>query len=234
MKHFAVCLMLLACAPLVRGGGCATTFRSYTPTVSTYASSAYVAPSYSYNAIQLVTPVLPVYTAPAAYGALYYPPALGYGPGYGASYGGGHGAAAATGSDPCAETKKELGDLKARFARMEGFLEGKALGGGGSVAPRPERAVDPMPKAAVPSARLELTVASCASCHGADTAATKGGKFALTSGDGLAKMAPQQIGEVMRRLALPDDDPASMPRGKKLSPAIKLAIINEFIAAQSQ
>lgn len=249
MKFYAVLVALLATSPMVRGGGCATAFRYSAPT--TYSSTSYVsyAKSYDYVApIQFVIPTLALYSAPPAYGALYYPPASFYG--QGAGVGGVGGAAigehAKGTTDPCAETKKQLSDLKDRFSRLEGFLEGR-----GSFSPR-GGAAPPMDRAdggnggggnggagaggageQRPLARLQLLTQHCAGCHTAATAPTLGKGFVMFAPDGsLAKVDPVKTGEILRRTAMPDGQSEAMPRGRSVGAAVKLSLINEYIAAQ--
>lgn len=243
MKFYATLVALLATSPLVRGGGCATTFRYSAPT--TYSSTSYVsyAKTYDYVApIQFVVPTLALYSAPPAYGALYYPPASFYG--QGAGVGGATAGEHAKGTtDPCAETKKQLSDLKDRFSRLEGFLEGR-----GSFSPRGGTA--PMDRAdgggggtggtgtggageQRPLARLQLLTQHCAGCHTAATAPTLGKGFVMFAPDGsLAKVDPVKTGEILRRTAMPDGQSEAMPRGKAVGAAVKLSLINEYIAAQ--
>jgi hypothetical protein len=259
-----LCTLLFLPEKIEAGGCYRYSSYSYSPSYSSY-SSSYVAPvakSYvSYDYIQLVTPVLPVYTLPAAYGALYYPPVAGlaaaYGGGYAGAYNGAagaYGAPATNGAvayDSCAETKAELKVMKERMSWLERLAFGQLPGMQGAnpqssqpsptqsqKQPDPVKQPDPMMKASNGSSSadfLNLATTYCASCHNTATVSKeKGGGFTLTDNNALAKLTPQQVGEVIRRVTLPDGDKDQMPKGKQMPSQARVEFVAKFIASLPQ
>lgn len=221
MKRPSVYLMLAAVAvlvfaPCIHAGGCRTFVHREVvvekPVIKAIA------------AIEFVTPVLPVYTVPPAYGAQYYPPQA-YG-GYPA------GGGATAGIDPCAE-------LKARYQLMEQRLQ--RLEGGGSGPPPLRTAPSPMNKAGngdeatAPTGEGFLAFASqnCASCHD-EASKGKGNGFVLLQGGRVANLTPEQSGEVMRRMLLPAGHPRAMPPKNALSVERRAAGALKFVEGDGE
>lgn len=194
--------------------------------------------------IELVTPVLPIYTVPPSYGALYVPPATAQAP-------------QQLGADPCADVRAELQTLKLRLLSLErGPTTAPPLRTGPEDELRrlqlrleelkQKQQAQPMPKAddkqpeALKSEPLRdgagfaaWAASRCASCHDAGTAKLKGGGFTLLSGGKVAELKPEQAGETIRRLTLPDGHKDVMPPRDKLSAAERLEGVRLFVEGGS-
>jgi mono/diheme cytochrome c family protein len=116
----------------------------------------------------------------------------------------------------------EINSLKERLGRAE-KPEGPKTG--------PTPAPDPFAPQARAEQRLGAfpqTQAVCAKCHDAAVAAKKGGGLTLTQGDKLAKLSPEQLGEVVRRLTTTDPAKVMPPLSAgKVAAETKLGIIDE-------
>lgn len=188
-------------------------------------------------AIEFVTPVLPIYNVPPAYGALYYPPQAFGAPGYRGQpqiSGGGYQQQTA---DPCAELKARYGALEQRLLRLEGGGDEPLLKRRGAPPPMPKAEADQpeqVEEKLSGNGFVQFAVKNCASCHEGTSAKLKGGSFVLFGSKGIADLTPEQSGEVIRRLTLPHGDPKAMPKGKRLSADDKLQGVRLFVGGDDE
>lgn len=180
--------------------------------------------------VELVTPVLPIYTVPPAYGALYVPPVT---PPVVAAP-----APAPVAAGVPAWATQLLGEVK----QMR--LEQAALGGRldrlegqpGKAATSPAAPMAPAEGPPQPGVEgrefVALAGTHCASCHEAGVAKRSGGGFTLLAEGKLAKLSAEQTGEIIRRVTLPEGDDRIMPPRAKLSAAERLKFVEVFIAGR--
>lgn len=231
MKRLSIHLMLAAVlmmvfAPFFYAQVCRTFVR--TPTVFVerphVVEKVIVEKIKAIAAIEFVTPVLPIYNVPPAYGALYYPPQAFGAPAYGA------GQAPVAAADPCAELRLKYGTLEQRLRALEGGADVGPIRRGTTPNPMERADTDPPTKGEPSGSEFVVFAAkNCNSCHEGTGAKTKGGGFVLSVGGKIAPLTPEQSGEVIRRLTLPHGDPKAMPKGKRLSADDKLQGVRLFV-----
>lgn len=140
---------------------------------------------------------------------------------------------------------KVLKDSQLGLDRRLRVLEERLLGRQPSGEPR--RPVEPMPGAdrqpdpfrppAKPEAQPQglkqgrLDAPRCASCHDSSVSREEGGGFTLTERGSVARLAPEQIGEVMRRVLLPESHKQRMPKGKPFTAEEKVRFLEDFSRA---
>lgn len=141
--------------------------------------------------------------------------------------------------DPCASLKAEFVQLQQRLLQLErglgqplppGRMPPAENGNGGPGPAPPPQQPDPQRQPGNAAAGfIAWATPRCAACHEAQTARTKGGGFTLLQAGKVAELTPQQAGDVIRRLALPDDHKDAMPKNGKLPPAERMEGVRLFV-----
>lgn len=124
------------------------------------------------------------------------------------------------------ETASSSAALSAKVDALNARLD--ALGKPGFAMPRadaPEQ-IATLPNTANDLQHVALAKQSCASCHDSSVSNAKGGKFTLFAGGKLANLSPDDLGEIIARVASGD-----MPKGGKMSAEDRLKLISGFTAA---
>lgn len=242
-------LLCFGVTSTVEAGGYRYYSRScYTPTY--YSSPTYCAPTYiepTYVNGHAVTPYNPFYieriygipTFSAVYRVNYSVD--------GTSYGGG-GVESNINRTPTKEeapswakdlvdSMKSIKDSQLGMDKRLRLLEDRVFEGKLPKAPPTTNEKDPgVFKPPPPTSQLikpvaKLSAPECAKCHEAAVAKTDGGSFTMFKGTDLVEFTEQQVGEIIRRVLLPNDHKHRMPKGRPFSPERKVKFLEDFSKA---
>lgn len=213
-----VSLLLLTAPGSVLGRGCAVVVRKQAVVVEKKVVAAAVVKKdvvvveKKADIIALNIPIVPLYTAPSAYGATYTPP------GYQSS------------------TDLLLQHLVERMNQLERSLTYPRPPS--SLPPDykkdfPQRMPPADPQYSNGGASNTLSFPNevknwCAGCHDASVSKNRGGDFTMIRGDTLVEFTPQQVGDIIDRVTTSDTSKA-MPKSGNMNSAQRLRFISSMV-----